>query len=75
MSIRQSVEPGDRYENNWNLMLFGRMYPGTAAGLGAIRGLTFYDMLKADFYFSSVCCVGGAYAEHRLDAKARALRR
>ena len=22
-------------------MLFGRMYPGTAAGLGAIRGLTF----------------------------------
>jgi hypothetical protein len=24
-------------------MLFGRMYPGTAAGLGAIRGLTFCD--------------------------------
>jgi hypothetical protein len=22
-------------------MLFGRMYPGAAAGLGAIRGLTF----------------------------------
>jgi hypothetical protein len=31
-------------------MLFGRMYPGTAAGLGAIRGLTFYgrnDMVEA----------------------------
>jgi hypothetical protein len=31
-------------------MLFGRMYPGTAAGPGAIRGLTFYrgnDMVKA----------------------------
>ena len=30
--------------------LFGRMYPGTAAGLGAIRGLTFLggnDMVEA----------------------------
>jgi len=64
------------------------MYPDTDAGdpqeqSGALNFYGRNDMVEAELNFSSFCCVGissfhcvgGASAQHRLDAKDRALRR